>query len=566
MMGPVLAPGSLLVGRYRIQSFIGASELGEVYAALDLQGGRECAVKVLASVLRQAPHAWNAFQDLSRSVAALDADAIARAADFGLDTTVGRPFVVSERVGFPSVATLVTTVGAQPLASWARALSAFSHSFDAAARAGVAHGDIKPNNLFFSPEHPSWARISDFGMGALRAACLSSSSAAPLGWAAIEQSRGAPPSPAGDVFALGLVTYYVLTARHYLNSMWHAAPAPEQVLAELAAEHPAASSRARAQGGELPPALDAWFARALNPDPSARFASAGEAAQALLEQSARTEPLLSTEPARTGVAAAVAEPLIFQDLPRANSSPARNEAPLSSRPPGFAAPRAATTEYVAGLPTRAPVALLAAVGVGLVATLAIAGFAIVRLLSNAGAGPVASSSAALPATAVPAPAPAEPATAAPPSALPSANAKGKGRARFACVPQACEWIVCDGENVKKGQLELELEPGKHSCSASRYGFRTAVSEFQVEAGMTAQVTFELLPAKASSAPARAVGPKPVAKAKTASNKTATKASKTATSLQSLQPGKSTSTSTSTSTKASTTAKPIASSKGSTKTR
>jgi hypothetical protein len=68
----------------------------------------------------------------------------------------------------------------------------------------------------------------------------------------------------------------------------------------------------------------------------------------------------------------------------------------------------------------------------------------------------------------------------------------------------CEWIVCDGENVKKGQLELTLSPGKHSCSASRYGYRTAVTEFQVEAGKSTRVLFELLRAKAAApAPAKA---------------------------------------------------------------
>lgn len=564
-MEAVLAPGLLLGGRYRIESCIGASELGEVYATLDLQVGRECAVKVLAGALRPAPQAWNAFQALSRNVAALDADAIARATDFGIDTTVGRPFVVSELVGFPSVATLVTTHGPQPLTSWGRALEALSRSFDAAARAGIAHGDIKPNNLFFSPDQPSWARISDFGTGALRAACAPGAGAAPLGWAALEQSHGEPPSPAGDVFALGLVTYYVLTGRHYLESMWAPAPASPQVLAELSAGHATASARARAQGGSLPPALDAWFARALHQEARARFSSAGEAARALLEHDAALTPPPGTEPAlRSGVAAAVATPLLFQDLPRPSSSAARGDAPLSSRPPGFAAPRAATTEYVAGLPTRAPVALMASVGVGLVVTVAVAGIAIVRLLSDGSSAPASSTSAAAEAPAEPVAARIEPAPPVQAAGSPSASPKAKSQARFACVPQSCEWIVCDGENVKKGQLELELTPGKHSCSASRYGFRTAVMEFQVESGKTTQVTFELLPAKAS-VPALAVRPRPATKPKASSakasapTKTATKVTQAATTLKS-QPANSTTPT------AKTSAKPTASTKGSTKTR
>lgn len=515
MMEAVLSPGLLLGTRYRIESFIGVSELGEVYAALDTRSGRECCVKLLPAALKHTPAAWKAFQELSRSVAALDAEAIARATDFGTDAAVGRHFVVSERIGFPSLGALIAGHGPLPAALWAQALDAFARSLDAAAGAAILHGDLKPSNLFFAPEHAGWARISDFGMVLLRAACPPGSGVAPLGWAALEQTRGEPASRAGDLFSLGLITYYALTGRHFLASMWQAAPDPRQLLDELEAAPGAAHAHASAQGALLPPALDPWFARALHRDPGARFASAEEAARQFAELSSelpRAVPSEARIPSATvqssGVAAAVAVPLLFQELPRASASVSATtgEAPHSSRPPGFTAPRAATTEHVAGLPPQPPIALLAAVGVGLIATLGLVGYGLVRLFSSGEKTPSPAAAESSVATALPAKLePSAPAAA--PAATTSAPSQAKTQAHFACAPVACEWVVCDGENVKKGQLELELAPGKHSCSASRYGYRTAVSEFVVEAGKTTRVPFELLPAKAGVSAAAVPAPK-----------------------------------------------------------
>src|SRR5262249_17757476 len=103
-------------------------------------------------------------------------------------------------------------------------------------------------------------------------------------WVAPEQSReGYTAAPSADVWAFGLIAFFVLTGKLY----WlHAADASS--LADLALElmkspiEPA-SQRARALGvtDALPAGFDAWFARAVARDPALRFADAGEANEAL---------------------------------------------------------------------------------------------------------------------------------------------------------------------------------------------------------------------------------------------------------------------------------------------
>jgi serine/threonine protein kinase len=513
-MEAALTPGQLLGNRYRLESLLGASDFAQSYAVTDVHGERDCALKLLPPELRHTP-AWLSFQDVARSIAALDVEYVVRVSDLDIDETLGRPFMVSERVVFPSLRTLLAERVVLTPTLWSSALTAFSRALEAASAAGIAHGDLKPENLFLAPENPGWARVTDFGMLALRAASPPPSGIAALGWSAPEQIECAVAAPSADVFALGLISYYALTGRHYLASMWQAVPDPRAVLAELASEHRAASEHARADGAKLTPALDAWFARALAREPALRFATAAEAALDFAAAIPHTSLISSApSPARApgppsvpGIAAAVAAPLLFQELPALAAPPAAatrarfSEPPRSSsRPPGYTARRASTTEHVPGLPPRPPLAAFAAVGVALLLFFSLSAFALMKLLWPRRERPAVATASVV--------------SAPPPSAVTAASSASASqtslldalpatRAHFECAPEACEWIVCDGDIVKKGTLDLALSPGKHSCSGSRYGFRSMTVDFVLRANEVARVHFELLPSKSAlAAPAR----------------------------------------------------------------
>lgn len=511
-MPETLAPGSLLAGRYSVVAALGGTDFGAVYAVTDRVTGRECALKLLHPELRQASSAFAAFREAERTVAALPVDAIARASDFGTDDGLGQYFVVSELVGFPSLAKHVEQRGRLSIAVFCPALAVLATSLDAAANKGIFHGDLKPENLFFALEHPSWARISDFGTAALRAAVLSRQNGAPLGWSSPERMQGSAASRADDIFALGLITFFALTGRHYCRSMQRTPTDAALILRELSSDNPSASAHAQGLGLELSAALDPWFSRALAHDPAARFRSAEEAASTLLELNERDASRLTP-----GIAAAVAAPLLFQELPPRAAAPAdkavasrafvpsepreSSEMPRSSRPPSVAPPRPTAREHVDGLPNAPPVALLAGAAMLVLIFAGVGVYATFRLFSSSPTAPVAS--AAPSAVSVP--------SAASVAAVPSTSpAPTPAAAHFSCTPEPCEWIVCDGENVKKGVTTLELPAGRHRCSAARYGFRTAVVEFALEDGKTTNVVFELSrtvakPARPRAKPAKGAG-------------------------------------------------------------
>lgn len=109
---------------------------------------------------------------------------------------------------------------------------------------------------------------------------------ADLAWEAIENVTGARrPSPASDVWALGLVAYTTLAGRMLWRSV---EPTSGRVLDPVALvsemrSPPRACERVREQrtGVSLPAAFDGWLARCLATEPSERFASGPKAIAAL---------------------------------------------------------------------------------------------------------------------------------------------------------------------------------------------------------------------------------------------------------------------------------------------
>src|SRR5262249_42434447 len=147
-------------------------------------------------------------------------------------------------------------------------------ALDKAHAMGIAHGDLRLQNLFVTlrEDGSPFLKLLDFGVAKLATA----EGARPTGVAAAavtphELLRGGADAigPPADVWALGLVAFTLLTGRSYFT----AATIPELHAEILAATRALPSAR----GAALGPAFDAWLMRCLADQPSARWASAGDA-------------------------------------------------------------------------------------------------------------------------------------------------------------------------------------------------------------------------------------------------------------------------------------------------
>lgn len=537
-----LAPGTILSGRYLVGEVIGESDLSTVYSATDQRGPAPVALKVFEPAVKARAAALSEYQAQARQASGLGVEGIARAYDFGIDANSGAPFSTAERIGWASLDRRVLAQGPLGVADLARAMGVLARALDAAHATGLLHRDLKPQNVFISPENPEWSRITDFGASAVRRGAPEA-----MGWGgppgytppdAVDAS--APSSPGADLFALGVVAFFALTRGTPFRSLRSPTFDPNSHWSELNQPLSPVSERAKEIGVALDPALDPWFARALALSPQERFRSAGELARELATVAQQLSARGGGGPrSMPGIAAAIAQPLVFQPEPSpaslglAPTSPittaamaAVAAAPAPGSPASAQARISSADESVAPANKKSlALPLMIGLGVLLLSGLAIAGYAVLGKRQE----PVAAAPSAAPSANV--------ASAGLPAPLPAASvAASPAKARITCQPEACESVVCDGKPIAqaadKADVEVEVEPGAHACSASKSGFTSQPVAFTATAGQTSAVQFELTrvppsqPAKA--APAAQTQSKPAAVAATAKPAAAAPSSKAAT--------------------------------------
>lgn len=264
--------GSLIGGRYRVIASAGAGGMAHVLHARDLNLQRDVAVKTLRQDLIDDPAFQARFVQEARAAANLLHPNIVTVYDFGQDE--GRYFMVMEFVDGIDLKTLERRRGALGLDQALPMMLEICAGVGYAHRAGLVHCDLKPHNILLtSDSHP---KVADFGIArALSTIVPGESSSVVWGspqYLAPEQAAGAAPSPASDVYALGVMFYEMLTGRLPFEAEdpaalaemhLHAVPRPpsllnpaipselERVLLKLLAKEPSGRYRHADQVGRV---------------------------------------------------------------------------------------------------------------------------------------------------------------------------------------------------------------------------------------------------------------------------------------------------------------------------
>ncbi|MFC4010630.1 protein kinase [Nonomuraea purpurea] len=286
----MIGPDTALAGRYRLLSRLGAGGHGEVWRAQDTLLDRVVAVKTVRSALSGDPEFAARFHAEARSMATIDHPGVVAVFDYGIDEMPGRrtPYLVMQYLDGEPLHLLLSRRGRVPAGATMDLVAQAAEALQAAHEAAVVHRDVKPGNLMIRPD--GTVVLTDFGIARTTEGHRLTATGIVLGTAiycAPEQAEGAPPTPAMDVYALGVVAYECLAGR---------APFDGESAIAIALKH--MHEMPPPLPKDVPAAVGELVMRALAKDPANRWPSAAAlalAARALVDGLDAGTPLADSQ-------------------------------------------------------------------------------------------------------------------------------------------------------------------------------------------------------------------------------------------------------------------------------
>lgn len=276
----MLPPGTRIEDRYEILGPLGSGGMGQVYRARRLRLEDEVAIKVMQGAEHAPPELHERFLRESRACAQLRHPGIVAILDFGVDAR-RQPYMVMELLSGPSLAEEIALQAPMAPARVAGIVSPVAAALQLAHDQGITHRDLKPANIVLH-RYDSGERVYkviDFGLAVIKSASDATRLTDPnlfigtMAYAAPEQIRGEPVTAAADIYALGVITYEMLTGVRPFD-----AEDRITLLNQVLTVRPVKPTD---RGPDLPPAVDDVVMRALAKDPAERWPRVADFAAAL---------------------------------------------------------------------------------------------------------------------------------------------------------------------------------------------------------------------------------------------------------------------------------------------
>jgi len=274
--------GAVLNNRYQLLERIGTGGMADVYRARDLMLERTVAIKILHETYSDDKAFQERFRMEARAAANLSHPNIVTVHDFGYDQD--QLYIVMEHIPGKDLKTLLRQRGRYSIEDAVSLMVQACAGVGYAHRAGLVHCDIKPHNFIVTPDNR--LKVTDFGI-ARALSTIMPDERADVVWGSPqyfspEQATGEAPSPASDVYSLGIVLYETITGALPFN-----APSSEE-LARLHLEHYPIPPREYIP--DIPPALEEIIVKVLSKEPAARYRTADQLGRVLLRFGTKREP------------------------------------------------------------------------------------------------------------------------------------------------------------------------------------------------------------------------------------------------------------------------------------
>lgn len=265
---------TLLNRRYRVLNPAGTGGMAIVFKAIDEMLERTVAVKILKEDYAKDEDFRERFKQEAKSAANLSHPNIVMVHDFGLDND--QVFIVMEYIDGTDLKTMIREKGRFNIPDTVSLMAQACAGIGYAHRAGLVHCDIKPHNMLVSKDDR--LKVTDFGI-ARALASIHPDEKSEIVWGSPhyfspEQAAGEAPSPASDVYSLGVILYEMLTGKLPFE-----ASDPSELTRMHRMEVPIPPRRLNPA---IPEVLEEIILKVLSKEPAARYRTADQLGRVLV--------------------------------------------------------------------------------------------------------------------------------------------------------------------------------------------------------------------------------------------------------------------------------------------
>ncbi len=286
---PEVSFGNVVGGDFMVVRPLNRGSMGALYVAEQLSTAHHRALKILRREYVSDETLFKRFEREAQMAAKIPSEHVVQIIASGVDEKLQVPWIAMELLEGQHLGDHVEENGPMPKEVVRQIFEQLCHAIAAAHKLGIVHRDLKPANIFLSEARRVGAhkmvKVLDFGVARVisESLTLSGLKLGTPNWMSPEQTRGEQATTATDVFALGLIAFYMLTGRLF----WRSCLLPDSELAvmkEIGSEAiPIASMRALELGraDRIPAGFNEWFAQCMARNPQERFENATAAYAAL---------------------------------------------------------------------------------------------------------------------------------------------------------------------------------------------------------------------------------------------------------------------------------------------
>jgi hypothetical protein len=335
------APNVVIAERFRLNRLLGRGGMGSVWHATHLGLDVPCAVKFIEGEGAELPEVQGRFEREAKAAAQLRSPHVVQILDHGVCN--GTPYIAMELLDGEDLGKRLTRLGRLPPQDLLWIVTQVGRALTRAHAVGIVHRDLKPDNIFLvHDDDREIAKVLDFGIAKAigpGAPGASTRTGAMLGtpyYMSPEQAQGTKAVDSrSDLWSLGVIVFEALTGQRPFESEALGDLLMKIIIAPI--PHPSHVAR------DLPPGLDAWWARASHRDPAQRFQSAKDLCDSIAIVFGRSSSDLGDAAPRPDGASAA----------RPERGPHWTDTPMGGSPPTFSAP---APQQLAGVATGAPIA------------------------------------------------------------------------------------------------------------------------------------------------------------------------------------------------------------------